>query len=92
MARKERVHECFEVWAPPLGKSVTNFPVRVRIRGSVLRGKTFVQPGFETADFVGGGGKVIAWPVSWNGQLRANRRDRAVKVSQFEERICDLQH
>ncbi len=90
MARKEGIHKGLEIGTPPLGKGVTDFPVRIGIRASILRGETVIQAGFETADFIGGGRKVIARSVSRNGQLGANRTDSTLEVSQLEKRICDL--
>lgn len=63
MAGKEGVHEGFEIRAPPLGESVTDLPVRVRICRCVLGSQPFIQPGLEAADFFGKGWEVVTWPV-----------------------------
>jgi hypothetical protein len=94
MAGEKGIHEGFEIRPPPLCQGVANFPIGVWISGRVLRSEALVQACFETADFVGRGGKVITWSVKGKGncQWKARVAEIVQKRSQLEERICDLQH
>ena len=64
MARKERVHECFKVWSPPLSEGVTDVPIGVpSVRGNAigrLWGEALIQSVLEATDLLGRGREVVS--------------------------------
>lgn len=62
MRRDERIHEGFEVWAPPLRKSVTDLPLVVYALACELCAdgcKALVQPSLKAFDLVVLGAQII---------------------------------
>lgn len=64
MRGDERVHEGFEVWSPPLGERVTDFPFIVDTLAAELApdgGETFVETGLEAFELAFVVVEVVAW-------------------------------
>ena len=102
MRGDERIHERFEVGAPPLRQRVADLPLVVDALAGELRAdgrEALVQPCFEAFDFVVFGAEVVArsaciqYNISTIYRLqKALKELMLVRNVQLEECVCDLQH
>jgi hypothetical protein len=94
MTRQERIHESLEIWPPPLGQGVANFPIFIDAFTCELRSyrcKALIQTCLEAFNLVIVMLKIVARSRLTSAVVREKEMEKRNRL-QLEESIGDLQH